>query len=319
MPARYGVAWSALFALAAAFAAGQIRGAEAANTAPNSASTGAQIRACRLRLPPPSLGSPRFAIPQGGRAIARALAGRMLLCRLLRSDGSRFAEARVDRLRQVLEMRFYRPTGRLLFASDAAYPGKASTVGTEVSCGNNGTSTIDGARYWRENIKWWVGKTPSGLARDDIVDALRAAQSEWANNINWCGTDDNAKGSSAYEGGSSSLRAGHDGKNVVDWGSLDEVQNCSAALACTASWYDEDGSPVESDSRFSTETKWSLRPGDAGFDLQSIAAHEFGHMRQFDHVTTGEPNVLMWPYLLEGDTSGRKLGKGDSRGNNAGY
>jgi Matrixin len=312
MPSRYVAACLALAAVTVTIGVGQIgtdaHGAVAAN-----------IPACKLRLPPPSLGSPRFALPEGGRAIARALAGGLQLCRLVRSDGSRFAEARTDRLRQVLEIRFYRQTGGLLFASDAAYPGKASTVGTEVSCGNDGTNTIEGARYWRENIKWRVGKTPSGYPRDDVVDALRAAQSEWANNINWCGADDNANSSSHYDGGSSSLRAGHDGKNVVDWGSLDEVQNCSAALACTANWYDEDGNPVESDVRFSTEVDWSLRPGDDGFDLQSIAAHEFGHMRQFDHVTTGEPSVLMWPYLLEGDTSGRKLGKGDSRGNNANY
>ena len=39
----------------------------------------------------------------------------------------------------------------------------------------------------------------------------------------------------------------------------------------------------------------------------------------FDHVTTGEPSVLMWPYYPAGETSGRKLGKGDSRGNNDSY
>jgi hypothetical protein len=36
-------------------------------------------------------------------------------------------------------------------------------------------------------------------------------------------------------------------------------------------------------------------------------------------VTTGDNTVVMWPYVSKGDTSLRKLGRGDSLGNNAKY
>jgi hypothetical protein len=150
------------------------------------------------------------------------------------------------------------------------------------------------------------------------VSALRSAYSEWANNINYCDLADNAKAQSDYLG-RTELKAKHDGTSVVDWGSLEEVQNCNQALACTATWYDEDGNPVESDVRFSNSEQWTLGADDGGFDIQSLAAHEFGHVRQFDHVTNGDNTVVMWPYIAKGDTSLRKLGRGDSRGNNTNY
>ena len=216
----------------------------------------------------------------------------------------------------MLEIHFFRRSGKLLFASDAGIPAKATTEGADVGCGNDSFSTI-GPREWQQPQQWWVGKTPSGIAADKVVDALRSANSEWANNINWCGLADNAKAQSDYQG-RTELKAKHDGTSVVDWGSLQDVQNCNQALACTATWYDEDGNPVESDIRFSTAEDWSISAGE-GYDIQSVAAHEFGHVRQFDHVTTGDNSVVMWPYIAKGDTSLRKLGRGDARGNNTTY
>ena len=280
-------------------------------------STSAAVPACDLRLSPPTLGEPHFAIPPGGRATLRFLAGGFRLCRLLRADGSRFAQAEIDRLRQVLELRFFRRSGALLFASDAQFPAKTTTEGADVGCNNDAYNTI-GAREWQQPHKWWVGKTPSGIAADKVVDALRSAYSEWANNKNWCDLPDNAKAQSDYQG-RTELRAKLDGTSVIDWGSLEDVQGCIGALACTATWYDEDGNPVESDIRFSTAEDWSIGAGEGGFDIQSVAAHEFGHVRQFDHVTGGDNTVVMWPYISKGDTSLRKLGRGDSRGNNTNY
>jgi hypothetical protein len=112
------------------------------------ASTSAVIRACDLRLPPPTGGSPRFAIPEGGRATVRALVGGFRLCRLLRADGSRFATAQIDRLGQVLEIHFFRRSGTFLFAADAQFPAKATAEGADVSCDNDAYSTI-GPRTWQ--------------------------------------------------------------------------------------------------------------------------------------------------------------------------
>jgi predicted Zn-dependent protease len=42
------------------------------------------------------------------------------------------------------------------------------------------------------------------------------------------------------------------------------------------------------------------------YDIQSVAAHEIGHVLQFDHVTNQSKRdytELMWPYLDIGDTT----------------
>ena len=191
------------------------------------ASTSAVIRSCDLRLPPPTRGEPHFAIPRGGRATIRALAGGFRLCRLLRADGSRFAQAEIDELRRVLALRFFRRSGTLLFASDAQFPAKTTAEGADVGCSNDNYNTI-GPREWQQPHKWWVGKTPGSLAADKVVQALRSAYSEWTNNINWCGHTDNAKAQSDYQG-RTERKTKHDGTNVVDWGSLENVQGCEQA------------------------------------------------------------------------------------------
>lgn len=305
--------------VAVAIAFGPAWSGEAARGAVGSAS--AEIRPCSLRLSPPSGGSPRFAIPKGGRAAARPIVGSLLLCTLFRADGSRFAYSRIDQLGRVLDVRFFRRSGTLRFAADASFAATTSQPpGAHASCANDAYDPI-GNHFWQKSWNWWVGKTPSNLPADKVVKALRSAYSEWGNNINWCGYADNAKVMAEYQG-RTDRHAVADGKNVVEWGSLDDVQNCGAALACTATWYDEKGNPVESDVRFNIADKWSIDPAAGDFDIQSVAAHEFGHVRQFDHVESNKATdntVVMWPYIAKGDTSLRKLGRGDSLGDNAKY
>ncbi len=132
---------------------------------------------------------------------------------------------------------------------------------------------------------------------------------------------DQANPPAHYEG-KTSRAAKHDGYSTVDWGSLKNDQDCSGALACTVMAYDEKGNPVEADIRFNTEFKWSTTGASGAYDIQSVAAHEIGHVIQFDHVTNSskrDHTVVMWPYLDIGDTSGRKLGRGDALGNNSHY
>jgi hypothetical protein len=81
-----------------------------------------------------------------------------------------------------------------------------------------------------------------------------------------------------------------DGINTVDWGNITNIQGCTAAIACTYTWYDPNGSPVESDVRFSTRVHWFTQPNTTGYDLQTLAAHEFGHVRQFGHLTNPQGN-----------------------------
>ena len=161
----------------------------------------AEIRPCSLRLSPPSGGSPRFAIPKGGRATARPIVGSLVLCTLFRADGSRFAYSRIDQLGRMLDVRFFRRSGTLRFAADASFAAATTSQppGAKVSCANDAYDMI-GQHIWKKPWKWWIGKTPSNLPPDKVVNALRSASSEWSNNINWCGYPDNAQVVGEYKG-----------------------------------------------------------------------------------------------------------------------
>ncbi len=275
---------------------------------------------CGLRLPPPQRGELLFRVPAGGRALRRTLAGRVALCTLLRRDGSRFAALHIDAAQHVLGVAFYRPSGALLSAVDSSY---AATPQPEanVKCDSSAQASI-GVDYWKKTRKWWIGATPPGIARDGVVKAVRNAQSEWTNNINWCGIKDQANPPASYQGNTSGNAIKNDGKNVVDWGSLENDQDCNMSLACTFTWYDDQGNPIDSDIRFSTAYKWSTTGAAGAFDIQSVAAHEIGHVLQFDHVTNSskaDDTNLMWPYFAADNTTGRKLGRGDALEDNSHY
>ena len=217
-------------------------------------------------------------------------------------------------------MAFFRPSGVLRSASDAAYAVTPAETGSDVKCDSSSQTSI-GTMYWQTTRKWWIGATAPGINREKVVEAVRNAQSQWTNNVNWCGIEDQANPPAHYEG-KTSRAAKHDGYSTVDWGSLKSDQDCSGALACTVIAYDEKGNPVEADIRFNTEFKWSTTGASGAYDIQSVGAHEIGHAIQFDHVTNSskrDETLVMWPYLDIGDTSGRKLGRGDALGNNSHY
>jgi hypothetical protein len=303
---------------AAACAGGAVE--DAGSIALRAPSAAAVSQPCGLRLPPPSRGEPAFRTPAGGRVARRRLTGRLSLCTLFRADGSRFAHLYSDSRRRVLSVAFFRPSGVLRSASDAVYAVTPADTGSDVTCDSSSQASI-GENYWRTTRKWWIGATAPGMNREKVVKAVRDAQSQWTNNVNWCGIKDQANPPAHYEG-KTSRTAKHDGYSTVDWGSLKSDQLCSEALACTFLAYDQEGNPVEADIRFSTEIKWSTTGASNAYDIQSVAAHEIGHANQFGHVTNSskrDHTVVMWPYLDIGDTSGRKLGRGDALGNNSHY
>jgi hypothetical protein len=309
----------AAIVIAAAACAGSAA-EDAASVALRAPSAAAVARQCGLRLPPPVRGELAFRPPTGGHAAHRRLAGRLLLCTLFRRDGSRFARLYNDSHQRVLSVAFFRPSGVLWSASDAVYAVTPADTGSDVKCDSSSQASI-GKTYWRTTRKWWIGATAPGINRETVVNAVQKAQSQWTNNVNWCGIEDQANPPAHYEGKTSRV-AKHDGYSTVDWGSLKNDQNCSGALACTVIAYDEQGNPVEADIRFNTEFKWSTTGAANTYDIQSVAAHEIGHAILFDHVTNSskrDHTLVMWPYLDIGDTSGRKLGRGDALANNSHY
>ena len=217
-------------------------------------------------------------------------------------------------------MAFFRTSGVLWSSSAAVYAATAAETGADVKCDSSSQASI-GKTYWRTTRKWWIGATAAGINRDKVVNAVRNGQSQWTNNINWCGIKDQANPPAHYEG-KTSRAAKHDGYSTVDWGSFKNDQNCSGALACTANGTTRRETRSSRTSASTPTVKWSTTGASGTYDIQSVAAHEFGHVLNFGHVTNSSKvttQTLMWPYLALGDTSGRKLGRGDALANNSHY
>jgi hypothetical protein len=234
---------------------------------------------CGLRLPPPQRSEIPFRTPTGGRAVRGALTARLVLCTLFRRDGSRFARLHIDAEQHVLGVAFYQPSGALLSAVDSSYVATSPSP-ANVKCGSSAQATI-GTVYWKKVRKWWIGATPGGMNRDAVVKAVRNAQSEWTNDINWCGIKDQASPPASYQGKTSNDADTDDGKSVVDWGSLDNDQDCSGAIACTATWYDKKGTPIESDIRFNTAYKWSTTGAAVGEEMMSRGSQDLGPAQEY--------------------------------------
>jgi hypothetical protein len=93
-----------------------------------------------------------------------------------------------------------------------------------------------------------------------------------------------------------------------------------SAIAVTYTWRWSDG-VIESDTVFNRSLPWQNlgAEGDGchedqpSYDLQNIAAHEFGHIYGMDHPSTGRFET-MYAYGYTGETLKRSLGDGDKAG-----
>jgi hypothetical protein len=276
---------------------------------------------CHVQRPatPYSGEPPAFAVPAGGTEVDRPAANGAVFCQISRADGTPFAEALQDAQGNVLDARYYRATGKLLETLDASYPASGSGQhAAVVQCNTDAEATI-GNSFWTTTINWWITSTPSYLDQASVISAVRAAHTEWVSNVNYCGYADNSGFGTAYQG-TIGKSFGQNGYSTFGWGDVSAI-GCGSALACTHTWYDPNtGKPDETDTRMSTAVFWDM--AGQSYDVQSIAAHEVGHSAQFDHVTNAANNDwtnLMWPYWAPADTTGRKLGRGDSLEDNKYY
>lgn len=273
---------------------------------------------CGLNLNAPKLGELRFATPEGGKAVREILVKKFLVCSLLRRDGSLFARLQQDGKGNFLEVVFYRRNGTLWQSISATYDGGKKSAVKVTPCTSD-SQAILADTFWRKTKNWYVGKTPDYIKKESVITAVRNAQGEWTNNQNDCGVPDQAQPPAKYIG-TTTTKIGHDGKSVVDWGTMDGDQTCKAAVACAITWTGDDGKPNESDIRFNVMYDWAVDGHPFKYDIRSVAAHEIGHTLHFDHVTeTLDEWLVMWPYSYQGDIARRKLGKGDAIENNKHY
>ena len=253
---------------------------------------------CGLRLPPPQRGELPFRVPAGGRALRRTLAGRLALVHAVspgrqpvrrpahRCGAARSRSGVLSAFRGALERR------RQLLRRDPA-------ARADVKCDSSAQASI-GNDYWRKTRKWWIGATPPGITRDEVVKAVRNAQSEWTNNINWCGIKDQANPPASYQGNTSGDAIKHDGKNIVDWGSLENDQNCNMSLACTFTCVRRPGQP----GRLGHPVQHRLQVVDDGRVgrvrhpvRRGARDRSRPPVRPRHELVEGRRHRLMWPYL----------------------
>jgi hypothetical protein len=132
---------------------------------------------------------------------------------------------------------------------------------------------------------------------DGEFEALRRAGVTW-NNVSDCPF---TFGSNGLNSGSSPVR---DSKNQIQWRNMGQ-----GYIAATYIWY-SGGNFVETDWVFEDQYLWSASSSCPSnrFDVENIAAHEFGHsVGCEDNYTSGCSTATMYGYGSYGETGKRTL------------
>jgi len=165
-----------------------------------------------------------------------------------------------------------------------------------------------------KNMKWPSKKMyyyvntkggPSGA-----LGAIKRGASVW----------NRVKGSSfkfIYRGKTKSKAYKYDGWNIVSFGPL----SVGTVGQNRKTVYTSTGQIIDSDIRFNTRYKWSTKKAKNAYDVQGVAAHEFGHSLCLDHITGKKyKDHTMYPSGTPASSiKMRTLESGDKRGIQALY
>lgn len=182
-------------------------------------------------------------------------------------------------------------------------------------------------QVWRlsEQIHIDSSGTP---ALSDWRTLLVEAKREWETTRNLCGEADTIiwdmpEGFPAYgEIGTACVQT--DDLNVVGFRNLGGWSGGELLLAQTCLW-SGGGFVYEGDIAFNNhpDVKWSSGAVSGRWDLQSVAAHEFGHLLGLGHIEEGANAntalAVMHPIVYQNDTRNRTLSRGDIDGAKALY
>lgn len=116
-------------------------------------------------------------------------------------------------------------------------------------------------------------------------------------------------GGNTFGGSGSNVGVGN-GVNQAGFKSMGgQLRN---AIAVQYAW-SSGGKIIESDSGYNTRFSYSIGAVSGKYDLQSIAAQEFGHGYGLGHSDTSSSSTCLslYPYGTTGTTMGRTLGDGD--------
>jgi len=210
-------------------------------------------------------------------------------------------------------------------------PGKIPPPRQEVSyqCTTGaGTDQCDTNSYIGK--KWFVLPVHYSVNLQNAIDdghfeaAVKAGSQVWEDDPN-SSFDATYDGSTNLKASGAEPRGRMDGNNVVDWGSTKRFG--STVIAVTVYWYyTATGQIVEADMRFNQKLPWSSNGGPSAisnpdntsgdctaFDVQNIAAHEFGHFNAAlkDLKDASEIKLTMYGYGAKCELQKRTLGYGD--------
>lgn len=207
---------------------------------------------------------------------------------------------------QVTEASFPDPTNPLLTESVSILcPGGLSLdthYGTD--CPGDSNSKWQGP-ILKPNAFQYDTTNPFAFSQATVVSAWNGANTVW----------DNAVVASLFGGstiGGSAANVGKgDGINQAGFKAMSgSLRN---AIAVEYAWTNSAKNIIETDSGYNTNYPYSTTGDPNSYDLQSIAAQEFGHGYALGHSDTSSASacLTMYPYGTLGATWGRTLGDGD--------
>lgn len=149
--------------------------------------------------------------------------------------------------------------------------------------------------WWPSGSTAWAynnAGAPGGITGDDA--AIASGAGAWATtgaNFGFASAGATGNGTGACSGG------GLDGANTVGW-----APQGGSVLAVTCTWFDSAGNPktaVEFDMEFDPDWSWTTG-GSPQVDLESVAAHEFGHALGLGH--SSDSSAVMYFAYTQGTT-----------------
>lgn len=127
--------------------------------------------------------------------------------------------------------------------------------------------------------------------------------SDWFEEVEKAGdTWSNAGADFEFESGGIST------SNYITWGEVEED-----VIAVAKTWADDDGYITMAEMKFNSDDYEFSTSGESDkYDVQNVAAHEFGHWLRLLH--SDEPDATMYHSTYKGETSKRTLHDVDKEG-----
>lgn len=211
----------------------------------------------------------------------------------------------------------------------------AQAVSTSARCSNGTTfNYVDWSSSGRQPRPWRISEpmavNPSGAPSlgFDWKSTLVSASNIWRFGTNPCGLPDQVGWLTPSRAPDTSAVPGNlDGVNAHGWQNFGGWSNGSILLGRTYLWSNGTSGMREADIHYNNhpDAKWCDGRCTGGWDLRSVAAHEWGHYLGLGHVcndadldnpcdTDAEHGAVMLPWINQNDTQNRMLSLGDING-----